>query len=310
MNAVSVLVLALGAVALARPSHLSHFKNLVTFGDSYTDTVTIFDGGVPWPVYAAGYAGLNLFPFAKSGATCSNKLTPRDAPSLMESQVPAFKDAQLRLRPEETVYTLWIGTNDLGMSQLVTGSDVGVSVVDTTECAVEWIRVMHSLGARNFIFQNMIPLQLTPLYSATGIPNQYWSLPRNATEWANVMTELTLSGNALSKLMLRDLAPQLRDTHIALFDSHSLFADIHAHPEQYLNGTAPLNVTGSLNGCPFEVNGGPIGGACPVATADRSVRDSFLWWDELHPSEQTDRIVAREISKALKGNTRWATWIS
>lgn len=83
------------------------------------------------------------------------------------------------------------------------------------------------------------------------------------------------------------------------------------HPSRYLNGTAPLNVTGSINQCVFEPdNGGPVGGVCAPATGDNAIRDSFLWWDELHPSEQADRIVAREMVKAMRGNTRWATWIS
>ncbi|KZV78749.1 carbohydrate esterase family 16 protein [Exidia glandulosa HHB12029] len=269
------------------------------------------DGGTAWPVYAARDGNLALHPFAKSGGTCSNNITFRPSPSVMESQIPAFKSAALRLPQGATVYTLWIGTNDVGASALLTGNDPGFSVVDTTACAVDWIRVMHSLGARNFIFQNMIPLQLTQLYSANSFPNRFWSFQRNTTEWSVFMTELTLAGNALSKLMLQALAPTLPGSHIALFDSHALFTDMFNHPSRYLNGTAPLNVTGSINQCVFEPdNGGPVGGVCAPATADNAVRDSFLWWDELHPSEQADRIVAREMVKAMRGNTRWATWIS
>lgn len=83
-----------------------------------------------------------------------------------------------------------------------------------------------------------------------------------------------------------------------------------AHPALYLNGTAPLNVTGSINQCVFGLDGEPAGGACPNATTDGAIRDSFLWFDELHPSEQADRIVAREMVRAMKGNTRWARWIA
>lgn len=309
-------MLALGALVFALPLSwaasfrpLPRFRNLVTFGDSYTDAGNPADGGVAWPVYAAGYAHIALHPFAKSGGTCSNAITPRPFPPVMESQIPAFKEAKLRLPPSETVYTLWIGTNDVGAGALLTGVDPGVTVVDTTKCAVDWVRVMYKLGARNFIFQNMIPLQLTQLYSATGHPNRYFHDPRNTTEWAIFMTELTTSGNALSSLMLHNLAPTLPGARIALFDSHALFTDMFNNPARYLNGTAPLNVTSSINSCPFTAAGQPAGGACPPQVAG-SARDSFLWFDELHPSEQADRIVAREIVAAMKGNTRWATWIS
>lgn len=34
-------------------------------------------------------------------------------------------------------------------------------------------------------------------------------------------------------------------------------------------------------------------------------RDSFMWWDELHPSEQTGRLLAREIAKKLDGKSKY-----
>ncbi len=118
------------------------------------------DGGIMWPVFAAEDGNFNLFPFAKSGATCSNNLTTRPFPSVFESQLPLYftekANGSLKLRPEETIYTLWIGTNDVGVSALLTGSQTpGVTVVDTVACAVNWVKVLYASGARNFIFQNV-----------------------------------------------------------------------------------------------------------------------------------------------------------
>ena len=140
-------------------------KNLVTFGDSYTDVVSTGDNGTAWPVYAAEYGSFQLFPFAKSGATCSNKLTNRPAPSLIESQLPTYfssvENGSLTLDPDETIYTLWIGTNDLGRAALLTGNqEQGVSLVDVIECAVSWVSSLYKSGARNFLFQNVGNTQL------------------------------------------------------------------------------------------------------------------------------------------------------
>jgi phospholipase/lecithinase/hemolysin len=79
------------------------------------------------------------------------------------------------------------------------------------------------------------------------------------------------------------------------------------HPALYFNGTAPLNVTGAVSACVFKLNESTSDpGACTVA--EGAARDSFLWFDELHPSEQADRIVAREIAKSLNGTSeRWTT---
>jgi hypothetical protein len=38
-------------------------------------------------------------------------------------------------------------------------------------------------------------------------------------------------------------------------------------------------------------------------------KDSFLWYDELHPSEQTDRVLAREITDVVKnGSKKWTRY--
>ncbi|KAG6895426.1 hypothetical protein C0992_001287 [Termitomyces sp. T32_za158] len=192
-------------------------KNLVTFGDSYTDVVVAGDNGVSWPTYAAGYAQVSLHPFARAGATCSNNITFRPFPPLFESQLPLYfaekNNGSLELDAKETLYTLWIGTNDLGVNSLISDSN-NASLVDVTNCMVNWVKVLYESGARNFLFQNMIPLELTPLYAADSYPNRYWAAERNTTEWNNFMTELTLSGNALTKLLLTALAPTLHDSHI------------------------------------------------------------------------------------------------
>lgn len=164
-------------------------------------------------------------------------------PSLFESQLPLYftevANHTLKLNPEETIYTLWIGTNDVGGSALLTGHGAaGITLVDTVSCAVNWIKVLYQSGARNFLFQNvcvffslclfnmirlkprkikqMIPLQHTILYSPNSYPNRYWTAQRNTTEWSVTMTELVNSGNEISKLMLQTLPASLPGAHIGM----------------------------------------------------------------------------------------------
>ena len=61
------------------------------------------------------------------------------------------------------------------------------------------------------------------------------------------------------------------------FDSHALFTDIYEHPELYLNGTAPLNVTGAAHACVYELNESTSGHAV-CTTANVTDQDSFLWY--------------------------------
>ncbi|KAJ8515119.1 hypothetical protein ONZ45_g7428 [Pleurotus djamor] len=260
--AVVRLVLAIGVA----PGQITDF---VTFGDSYTDIVTRGDGpdAQSWPIYVQMLSRAKLHPFAKSAATCSVNIT-FPSRSVFEYQLPSYFNetlsGRLVLDPEKTVYTLWIGTNDVG------------------------VKTLYDNGARNFIFQNMVPLQLAPMY------------------YGNIfMKELVLSGNAIARLTLENMAKRLDGAHIALFDSYGLFWDMFTQPKLYLNGTVAPNVRGIINGCLLNAKKKKV-----CANVKGPARDSYLWYNALHPSEQADRIVAREIAAAIAGNgSQWATWL-
>ncbi|KAJ8496221.1 hypothetical protein ONZ45_g12545 [Pleurotus djamor] len=127
-----------------------------------------------------------------------------------------------------TVYTLWIGTNDVGSHSLLTGQSKA-TIVDVIDCSINWLTTLYYSGARNFIFQNILPLELSPLY------------------YGNIfMRELVVSGNEIAKLKLKKLAFCLEDAHIALFDSYGLFVDMFTQPKLYLNGTIAPNVRGTI----------------------------------------------------------------
>ncbi|KAF8965410.1 GDSL lipase/acylhydrolase [Flammula alnicola] len=300
---IKVASLTISAIyASARnPLQSSQITAFVPFGDSYTDTFSPSNGGTAWPVYAVSYAGkdVGLFPFARSGATCSNNITDRPFPSLFESQLPLCivfpVDWDERYR-------------DNG---LLTGHGApGVSLVDVAGCMVNWVKVVYESGARNFIFANMIPLQQTPLYSPNSYTNHYWTAVRNTTEWNVVMNELVLSGNELTRLMLQALVPTLRGAHLGIFDTHELFSEMLDRPSLYLNGTAPLNTTGAVKSCVYQLNEPTSDtGVCTIAQGVIETA-SYGEYDELHPSEQADRIVAREVAKVINGEeSEWMDWL-
>ena len=74
--------------------------------------------------------------------------------------------------------------------------------------------------------------------------------------------------------------------------------DIYYNPSAYLNGSAPFNSTGFIHHC--NING------TDCTTEDSP--DSFVWYDELHKSEQVDRTIAREFIQVLNGNSSYASY--
>lgn len=57
----------------------------------------------------------------------------------------------------------------------------------------------------------------------------------------------------------------------------------------------------------FEHHCSLDGEVCVDESGEGSL-DSFLWRDELHPSEQVDRVIAREVVRVLGGRSGYATY--
>ncbi|KAF2235564.1 carbohydrate esterase family 16 protein [Viridothelium virens] len=331
--------------------NLKKFTSFTVFGDSYTDESRLgyfishngsappigwvdpesfdaSDGGRIWARYVVQYTGVNLYNYAVSGAVCSNDITPRffsainaPFPSVREYEIPAFiADSQyvepngtkfLDIPTDETVYAMWIGTNDLGYDAFIQDSQINnTTLVDYIDCVFNSFDSLYANGGRYFVLLNVAPLYHAPIYalpSEGGVgpgPNQYWDYkPDNTTEISDRMLEQVVSVNGIYKYELPfevKLANRYPGAHFALYDVYSLMNDIWNNPQTYLNGSAPLNVTGYENHCNANnTDCVDIGASSP---------DSFMWYDILHPSEQTDRIIAQNFVDVVRGESQFATY--
>lgn len=83
----------------------------------------------------------------------------------------------------------------------------------------------------------------------------------------------------------------------AVFNVNQFMTDIYHNPTPYL--TAPANVTSPYYLCDTT------GANCKTSSVSP---DHFLWYDELHPSEQTDKAIATEFANVVKGSSKYATY--
>ncbi|KAM5343273.1 hypothetical protein ACJ41O_014239 [Fusarium nematophilum] len=319
-------------------------ENLVTFGDSFTDSGRLAyflnnngkappagklppehnvtsSGGLAWAQFAARAIGAKHYNYAINGATCSSKIIDRHLaainqsfPSVLEYQVPAYvADTALpalykNRRADNTLYTLWIGCNDLGRGAFLTDTQTHGSTLSTfIDCLWTVFDQVYETGGRHFVLFNTAPMERSPLYKSIkngGLSNSmFWQdkSSYNTTEYEQKMLQYTSSVNTMLDYgvpyqnMIRRRWPGATFT---IFNANNLMQDLIAEPEKHF--TAPTNITGFYNVC--DPTGEPGASRC---VPSKSPLSSFMWFDEMHPSERTMEIIAQHFLDAIVGNSAY-----
>ncbi|KAK1836955.1 hypothetical protein QBC39DRAFT_337786 [Podospora conica] len=258
-------------------------------------------GGLTWAQFVANEAGAKLYDYAVSGATCSNNIISRyfsaikrSFPAVLEDEIPSFQaDVSFKaLYPDRTadntVYSVWIGTNDLGFDAFLSDSQApGTTITDYVHCVWSVFDAIYKTGGRRFVLMNNVPLELAPLYAEPKnggtLDSQFWGNKTlyNATEYSFKIKQYSTTANALFdfgtafQVKLKNRWP---GAVVDIFDVHSLVTDIVKAPQQFLD--APFNTTGYFRHCLATNNG-----VCTDLTTV-GPKSGFLWYDELHPSEK------------------------
>lgn len=174
------------------------------------------------------------------------------------------------------------------------------------DCIWSVFDTIYSTGGRRFVLLNNAPLQLAPMYAAQSNGgagnNQYWTNHTlyNETEYEYKMLEYTQLVNRLFdygvayEALVKARWPGVQ---FDVFDVNRLLTDIYENPEGYLE--APANVTGFYHHCE------PLNNS--ICTNEPNSLDSFLWYDELHPSQRADEVIAREFIGVVGGNSSYGT---
>lgn len=143
---------------------------------------------------------------------------------------------------------------------------------------------------------NLPPLHLAPRYA-------------NVSRFETVsMYSFTSSANAIYKYRTfyeTVVGARYPGASFATFDVNRLMHDMYSQPTRYFNGTMSLNVTGYEQHCVTNATGG--GRRCSKMYEGQSP-DSFMWFDDLHPSEQSDRIIAQAFMGVLDGQSQYAEY--
>ncbi|KAH7312882.1 GDSL lipase/esterase [Rhexocercosporidium sp. MPI-PUGE-AT-0058] len=283
-------------------------------------------GGITWDRWVSNYTGAKLYNYAVSGAVCDNNILYRYLEPIhgpfpdVVYEVDAFvadikfinattKNNTLYTNRYEdnTVYSMWIGTNDLGSYAFLTDSSLhGTTIPDYVDCIFKRFDEIYKNGGRYFVLMNTAPLELSPLYGLPGkgglAASHYWpDKPANITEVSYKIKEYTSLVNSIFNYRTPfevKLAKRYPGASFAVFDVHSLLTEIYNNPTNYLS--SPANVQGQYYLCDVAT-----GSKC---TSSSLSLDHYMWYDELHPSERVDQVIAKEFAKVVKGSSNYATY--
>ena len=295
-----LFVLLFALVSLS--ANASYFSNIYFFGDSLTDVGNVHNlsssPSVSFPYDEAGRAsngpiyadylaqglGFSATPsttggnnYAFGGARTRYQLFGPPFLGILDqintfTGIPGSADSQ-------ALYVVWGGSNNL--QDLIIGKKVDAlgnpipNLFSTVTDLISGIQSLYDDGARTFLVPNAPDLGLTPRISEYG---------SQAVFIANL---LSLQFNELLSLALTELDETLADIEIIAFDTFGALNDIVANPADYgLTDTTHRCYTGD----DLTFTGG--GTVC-------STPESYLFWDEIHPTTTAHAIIGREMLAAI-----------
>jgi phospholipase/lecithinase/hemolysin len=259
--------------AFISTQQLEPLQELVVFGDSLSDTGTVFratggmyppsstyfkgrySNGRVWVEYLADRLHLTTHQirnFACGGATSSSDLNSM-VPGLL-TQVQSFAQTHSHLNAK-ALYVLWAGANDY----LQGAANAAIPV----ENLMRAIAALVQQGVKKFLVANLPDLGQLPTtrYGAN----------------AASLSALAQAHNQGLRRSLKQLAQQHPDLQIATFDVHMLYREAIADPARF----GFTNVT-------------------QTAMTTSSNPEQFLFWDGIHPTTAAHRILGDRAFAALE----------
>ncbi len=299
----SLVVLSLFlAAALPSASLGRSFDTIIAFGDSLTDhgglqshlgaydPVNNPDGapetwtnGDVWVDYLADILGATLDNNAIGGAmtlghvndTIQGMTDAGNLPPLgLVGQVNSFGSEDVDFIAANTLFTIWIGGNDLlkfgrGESAAATPDELITDAVDNVLNAMS--ELVTEEGALNIMVINLPDLGKTPAYNS------------RTTEEIQAVTDLTSAFNSALDQGLNNFSNLSPDVTVISFD-------VFTYLNQIISGDTFADVTGTF--MVLDENGNPTG-------ATNEPAEDYLFWDAIHPTTKAHEMVAEEVAKTL-----------
>ncbi|UTH76035.1 SGNH/GDSL hydrolase family protein [Chromobacterium sp. IIBBL 290-4] len=263
-------------------------NKIIAFGDSLSDNQNVFNAsqwtlpnrnswfighfsnGPVWVEYLASRLNLPLYNWAIGGAgVTTQKLVIPGVVEQVQSWQQYMQQAP-NYNPATTLFTLWIGGNDL----VNYGSTPEKVIAGEKQALTNLI----GAGARNILLLKLPDVSRAPVYQLKG--------------GAATVAAQVLSLNQQLDALATSLSQQY-GVNIRVFDSYALFNDLLTNPGKYqVSNTTQsclnINKDSSLNYLQSQSPRANCGNA-----------DAFVFWDTLHPTTHTHLLLGNAVADFL-----------
>jgi outer membrane lipase/esterase len=281
----SAIEIALLSCWMASPAMAQHIEGITTFGDSLVDNGNVFQvtgqtfppnplyfngrfsNGPVWVENIAAKLGVmkTSSNFAFGGATSGTLNTIDPTLPGLTTQLDRFFQTSPKISTDRLVI-VWAGANDyLGGKQ----SNPIVTVGNLSTA----LQRLIDAGATQLMVPNLPDLGISP--ASLNNPSQ-----------GQRLTELSTVHNRLLKASLATLSQKNPQISIIEIDMQALFSQVVADP-------AKFSLTNVTQPCFNRATG-------TVCTKP----NSFLFWDELHPTAAAYQILSKYTLTTIRSNAR------
>ncbi|KIM33106.1 carbohydrate esterase family 16 protein [Serendipita vermifera MAFF 305830] len=294
MKNLTLFAIAASALPFASANSNRSSKYWFSFGDSYTTTGFNVTGVQPSPSNPFGnpaYPGVNtcgtdsptwinyvatkfnsslvqVYNHAYSGATVDAAIVSYGIPEIrsLKQQTDDFlafdapgKQYYPGWKSSNSLFSFWIGINDINISYTRNGSYTEFDKVLLNRY-FELVQSIYNVGARDFLFLTIPPVERTPFMLTTPVANR------------TLEHEVIADYNQQLLRKVSSFAASHRDVTVKVYDTRPIFNAVLDHPSNY----------GIVDAVSYG-NGSDV-----------------AWCNEYHPSSAFHFQIAKEVAKLIK----------
>ncbi|ORX45907.1 hypothetical protein DM01DRAFT_1339863 [Hesseltinella vesiculosa] len=254
-----MLLLILCTLVLLSTLASALVKNIVVFGDDYSDVGTghRYSNGPLWSQQLAVGWDASLHSFAFSGSVCNAS----SSVSIVD-QAEMYYQQHLELDPQYTIYAFWVGHADVQAKMLANDTNYE----DTLDCIMDQMRTVRKVFKTDrFLMFTLAPMDLMP--GALALSKKEQQRIKQAVD-------------SFNEQLHEKVFAQVKHHHLLeldLVDAHDLLVEVIQRPEDY----------------GFKNGQDAFWDHCQGRCNDKE--DDYIWWDKQHLTGNAHHIIAKSI---------------